>query len=417
MGLFSDLNYYDLAEDLDHVSWDNYPVWGKPDIRYGAAAAADVMRGLKKKNFWIMEQTAGPSGWGSFGRNPRPGEIRSVAYQQLARGADATVWFRWRSCTAGREQYWHGLLGHDGRPLRRYKEAAQTAREFHRLASYLNGTTVKAKAAMIYDYESIWALRIQPGFHKNDYHQAMHRYYNALFRAGANVDMIKPTDDFRKYRLVLAPDLHVLPDAVAVALSEFVRAGGVLLTDCRTGVKTETNLCHERTLPGLLTDALGITIEEYGALPEEEACAVAGLGPMKGSFHAQSYADWVKARTAEKLAGYEPWHMKKFAAATRNRHGRGVAYYVGAVIQEESFYDALIADVLRAAAIRPVVTPPPGVEASVRQAGRRKYLFLLNHTERRQSVKVPADRKELLTGALTADKLTLDVFGVAVIEL
>ncbi|MBN1937327.1 MAG: beta-galactosidase, partial [Anaerolineae bacterium] len=30
MGLFHELDYYDLAADLDLVSWDNYPVWGKP---------------------------------------------------------------------------------------------------------------------------------------------------------------------------------------------------------------------------------------------------------------------------------------------------------------------------------------------------------------------------------------------------
>ena len=129
MGFAPDINYFDLAEDLDHVSWDNYPVWGKPDIPYDASAMADLMRGLKRKNFWIMEQTAGPGGWGSFGRNPRPGEIRKVAYQQLAHGADGQLWFRWRTCTAGREQYWHGLLGHDGKGLRRYKEAAQTDRK------------------------------------------------------------------------------------------------------------------------------------------------------------------------------------------------------------------------------------------------------------------------------------------------
>ena len=141
MGLFSDLNYYDLAEDLDFVSWDNYPVWADTDIPYGSSAAAAVMRGLKRQNFWIMEQTAGPGGWASFGRNPRPGEIRKIAYQQVAHGADAIVWFRWRTCTAGREQYWHGLLGHDGRPLRRYQEAAQIAREFHQLAADLAGTS------------------------------------------------------------------------------------------------------------------------------------------------------------------------------------------------------------------------------------------------------------------------------------
>ena len=417
MGLFSDLNYYDLAADLDHVSWDNYPVWGKPDVRYGAAAGADVMRGLKKKNFWIMEQTAGPGGWGTFGRNPRPGEIRNISCQQLARGADGTIWFRWRTCTAGREQYWHGLLGHDGRPLRRYREAAQTAGEFHRLAGELEGTTVKSAIAMIYDYDSIWALRLQPGYSGNTFHNAMHRYYNALFRAGVNVDMIRATDDFSKYRAILAPDLHVLPDAVAKALDRYVRRGGILLTDCRTGVKDETNLCHERTLPGLLRDALGITIEEYDALPENEPCGVNGAGPVKGSFHAQLYADWVTTRTADTLAGFEPRHMRKFAAATRNRHGKGLAYYVGTVVQEDAFYDLLIAEILRAAAIRPIVKPPPGVEVSVRQGRGRRILFLINHTGMRQTVRVPSGRKELLTGRRTGDHLALDAFGVAVIRL
>lgn len=417
MGLFSDLNYYDLAEDLDHVSWDNYPVWNRPEVRYGAAAGADVMRGLKKKNFWIMEQSAGPGGWGSFGRNPRPGEIRSVAYQQLARGADGTIWFRWRTCTAGREQYWHGLLGHDGRPLRRYQEAAQTAREFHRLAKMLDGTTVKADVAMIYDYDSIWALRIQPGFSKNDYHQAMHRYYNALFRAGVNVDMIKPTDDFSAYRVVIASGLHVLPDSVALSLGEFVRKGGVLLADCRTGVKTGSNLCHDRTLPGLLGNVLGITIEEYDALPENEECPATGQGVMEGVFHALHYADWIKVLKAEKLVGYESWHMKAFAAVTRNRYGKGAAYYAGTVVQEESFYDLLVAELLRAAAIHPVVKPPPGVEVSIRQARGRKYLFLLNHTESNQDVKVPAGRKELITGSTTKGDLRLGTFGVAVVRL
>ena len=49
------------------------------------------MRSLKKKNFWIMEQTAGPGGWGVYGRNPRPGEIRKIAFQQVAHGADHII--------------------------------------------------------------------------------------------------------------------------------------------------------------------------------------------------------------------------------------------------------------------------------------------------------------------------------------
>jgi len=417
MGLFSDLNYYDLAEDLDFVTWDNYPVWGKPEVRSRSSSAADVMRGLKQKNFWIMEQTAGPGGWGAFGRNPWPGEIRGVAYQQVAHGADGMVWFRWRTCTAGREQYWHGLLQHDGRPLRRYREAAETARELHELAPLLEGTTVQADVAMVYDYESIWALRLQQGFSQNDYHNAIHRYYDALLRAGVSVDMVKPGADVSDYKAVFAPDLHVLPDAVARSLSDYVAKGGVFVTDCRTGVKDETNLCHARTLPGLLSDALGITIEEYESIPDGLEFAVKAAANFAGDGKAVHYADWVTPKGAEVLAGYEHWHLKRFAALTRNDFGKGTGFYVGAVVKESAFYDALVATVLKTARVRPVLRPPAGVEATVRAGKGRRLLFLINHNETPTTVSVPAGKRELLTGKTTGKELALDRFGVAVIRL
>jgi beta-galactosidase len=417
MGLFSDLDYYALAEDLDHVSWDNYPVWGKPDIPYNSSAAAAVMRGLKRRNFWIMEQTAGPGGWSTFGRNPRPGEIRKIAYQQLANGADGMIWFRWRTCTAGREQYWHGLLGHDGKPLRRYREAAQYAKEQHALAEELAGTTVKAQVAIVYDYASIWALRIQPGYAGNSYHAAMMRYFAALFRAGVNADMIKPTEDFSQYRAVIAPDFHVVPDSVAKALSDYVAKGGVLLADCRLAVKDETNLCYDRTLPGLLSEALGITIEEYEAVDEQVKYPVVSKSGLSGEFTAGQYVDWVTPQKAEALAGYAQWHLEPFAAVTRNRFGKGTGYYVGTVVKEESFYDQLMAEVLQSAKVEAPVTPAAGVEASVREGDGKRLLFLVNHTEEKKTVAVPKGKKELLRGSITSDTIELGRYEVAVVKL
>ena len=417
MGLFSELNYYDLAEDLDFVAWDNYPVWGAPEVPYGAAAAADVMRGLKRQNFWIMEQTAGPGGWGSFGRNPRPGEIRKVGYQQLAHGADGQLWFRWRTCTAGREQYWHGLLGHDGRGLRRYREAAQTAQEYHRLAPELTGTTVEPQVAMIYDYESIWALRLQPGFPQNDYHQTMLRYYGALLRAGVNVDMVRPGQELAGYKLVLAPDLYVMPDPLAERLGAYVQGGGVLLVDCRSGVKDETNLAHERTLPGLLSAPLGITIEEYEAVPEGVEMRLTGALVGQQHFTAHQYADWLTPQGAEALAGYQAWYLEEFAALTRHQYGAGAGYYLGTVVKEPEFYDALMAELLGRAGIQPLVSPPLGVEVSVRTGGGKKLVFLVNHTEQEVVVRVPEGGTELLSGKPAGGTVSLGVYGVAVVKL
>jgi len=64
-----------------------------------------------------------------------------------------------------------------------------------------------------------------------------------------------------------------------------------------------------------------------------------------------------------------------------------------------------------------VATPPEGVEVSVRENGDRRLLFVLNHTETPQTVSVPAGKTELLTGQTTDAILTLDCYGVAVIQL
>jgi beta-galactosidase len=426
MGLYSELDYYELARELDFVSWDNYPVWRAPEIRWDAAEAADVMRGLKGRNFWIMEQTAGPGGWGIMGRNPRPGEIRQVAFQQVAHGADGMVWFRWRTCTAGREQYWHGLLGHDGKAGRRYQEAARTAADLHRIEGELEGTTVRSRVAIVYDYQSIWAFKIQPAYGPArgagsdggaNYHDAVRRYHRALLRAGVNVDMVGPDADLKGYKVVLAPHLYVLPDQAARRLDEYVRRGGVLLADCRTAVKDESSLCHDRTLPGLLSEALGIAIDEYEALSDDMRYTVLSGAPFPASCRAGQFADWVTARGAETLAGYEERHLKGYAALTRNRHGSGWAYYLGTIVGEDSFYDSLVAELMRRGAVEAPLAPPKGVEVSVREGEGRELLFLVNHTEEPVSVATPEGKRELLGGASTGARTTLEPYGVAVIRL
>jgi beta-galactosidase len=271
--------------------------------------------------------------------------------------------------------------------------------------------------AIIYDYETVWALRIQPGFEGNNYHSAMMRYYSALVRAGVNVDMIKPSEDLSQYRLVIAPDFYLVPDEVAKRLSDYVKNGGVLLADCRLAVKDKTNLCYDRTLPGLLSEALGVTIEEYEAMEAEMEYPVVCKQGLEGQYTGIQYADWLEPNTAETLAAYGQWHLSSFAAATRNSFGKGTGYYVGTVVKEAEFYDELVAEVLRAAKAEGALTPPVGVEVSVREGGGKKLLFLVNHTEEKQTVAVPSGKKELITGGTTGDTMELDTYGVAVIKL
>ena len=419
MGLFQEMDYYDLARELDFVSWDNYPVfadWDKPGTRYEASLAADLMRGLKGRNFWIMEQTAGPLGWDVFSRNPRPGEIRSIAYQQLAHGADGQLWFRWRTATAGARAVLARPAGsrrEAGAPIPRSRPGRARvprprARPGRDLAAPTGGPRLRLRQPLGPPHPA--RLRRQP------HAAALRRYYDALFRAGVSVDIVPPAADLSAYKLVLTPELHVLPDAVARKLASFVEQGGVLLADLRTGVKDGTNLAHARTLPGLLAPALGIEIDEYEALAMVEYALVANA-PLDGRFTATRYADWIVPKGAQVVAAFGDWPVKEYAAVTRHSYGKGRGWYVGTVVKEEGFYDQLVQALLGDAGIEPLLAPPRGVEVTLREGGGRKLLFILNHTTLPVTVGVPAGKHELLTGRVTADTLELAALGVAVVQL
>jgi hypothetical protein len=191
MGLFHHIDYFKLAAELDIVAWDNYPFAANGTNRPPSPLPHDLMRGLKQKNVWVMEQGSGPGGWGSFAATPQPGQMRLWAYQAVARGADMISFFRWRSCRWGREQYWHGILYHHGIPQRRYDEAKQLGAEFKALSAELDGSEVAAEVGILYDYDSLWALETQPnagdGF---DYRQMAAGWDAALGRLGVVADAV-----------------------------------------------------------------------------------------------------------------------------------------------------------------------------------------------------------------------------------
>jgi beta-galactosidase len=85
---YDQINYFDLAQSLDLVTWDNYlrTSWHRnrdADV-VASALGHDTMRGLKGRNFWLMEQQAGCGGWQEVGMVPRPGEMRLWTYQAIA---------------------------------------------------------------------------------------------------------------------------------------------------------------------------------------------------------------------------------------------------------------------------------------------------------------------------------------------
>jgi beta-galactosidase len=383
---YDQLDYFEMTKDLDFVSWDNYwrTQWNmenKTDPSW-AALGHDTIRGLRHKNFWVMEQQSGAGGWEFVSVAPKPGEIRLWAYQSIAHGADGILFFRWRTCRFGTEQYWHGVLDHHGEPGRRYYEIKKMGDEIKTIGDQIQGRIIKPEVAMVLSYDSRFAFQLQANNPRFDYPTHFHDIYRAFFERNVQVDVVAPMSDLNNYKIVIAPALHVLPEMVAENLMQYVREGGLLVVTPRSGVKDEFNAVVNQVLPGLLAELCGVEVEEYLSMPIDMDGEIKFSTPGFASiaFTAQVWCDVLKPNDAQVIARYQHDYLRGKPAITLNQYGKGKVVYIG-TLGEPPFYNHIVTWLLEVAGIEPSLSIPIGVEVSHCWQEGKRLLFLLNHSD------------------------------------
>lgn len=414
MGFAPNIDYFELGKLLDVTGFDYYyassfgdPSLSKLDLCRRGAAELDLMRGIKNKNFWIIENNAGPAGWETYGRNMIPGEIRRMTFQNIAHGCDAQIWFRFRTSRYGTEQYWHGLLGHDGKKNRRYREAQETSFELKKLFGEIDGSTVQSAVAIVYDYEDVWALGQQPNSRKFNYVAELVKTHSLFAQKGVHVDFVPMNADFSGYKVLVLQSKYLLEEEAARRVEDFVKAGGVLLATYRSGVKNNCNVPYAKTLPGYLRAVCGVCVEEYEAVQDAYSVSMEGE-----RYRADTLADWVIPETAELLAAYDVKYLHPYAAVTENAFGSGKAFYVGTVLEPEALGKVVVRAV-QAAGLQ-TCDLPAGVELVTRQKDGTAYTFILNHSEAPCEIEISG--YEMLSGQSIESRITVDGNDVKVVR-
>ena len=179
MGWYDGYDPYQFSQDLDIVSWDWYVGSGHNDY-LKSGAAHDQTRGFKRKNFWLMETQPGSVNWSATNNMLDKGEARAMAYHAVAHGADAVLYWQWRSAYGGQEQYHGTLVDASGRPRPFFEEVQQIGGEFSRLSDWVAGSEPKARVAMLYDPDSRWSIGWQRHHQDFDYLDHFQHYYRPL---------------------------------------------------------------------------------------------------------------------------------------------------------------------------------------------------------------------------------------------
>lgn len=402
-------DFYDLFQNLDIVSYDNYPttvIPESPEELYSHAFHLDLMRGIKQQNFWIMEQLSGAVGsWMPMSPSPEPGMIKGYALQAIAHGADTVVHFRWRTAVAGAEMYWHGILDHSNVPGRRYEEFRELCRIVDGLQE-LDGSYVKNTVALLYSSDNEYGFKLQHQAGGMYYLEQLKSLHDGFTSIGVGVDIIDESADLSEYEIVLAPTMLIDHEETEKALHDFAAQGGTVLLTNRSGVKDSYNKCVMQPLPGIYRELVGARVREYNApgsylgqlkltddmLREnyKKSCRYYQGGeadeklPRENAVYRQ-WCDVLEAETAQVLAEYGDRYYSGSAAVTRNYYGAGTVYYIGTVC-DRMFYISLAKCMASEKKIFYYDNLPLGVEVTYRQKDEKLWRFVFNNTNKEQKV-------------------------------
>jgi beta-galactosidase len=380
------LNYTQFSREFDVVSWDSYPLWHKKKEILTArdnGMQHDFMRSLKKKPFLLMESSPSSTNWQGVSKLKHPGMLELDSLQAVAHGSDSVLYFQMRQSIGSSEKFHGAVIDHyGGEDTRVYQEVCHTGAALDSLKE-IKGTTVHSKAALIYDTENRWALEDAQGPRNQGlyYHEAAVKIYSAIRRLGFNVDVISMENSLQGYELVAAPMLYLFRSGIEEKLKTFVNEGGQLVMTYWSGIVDEWDSCFLHGTPHGLMEVAGIRSTEIDGLYEGECnYMVPALGKSgEKRYECCNLCDLVKLQGAEAVYVYEDDFYKGYPALTRNRYGKGTAYYVCADA-EEAFYEELMGEIVREDRIEPLVKGkiPEEVEVTSRQSSQHEYLFIQN---------------------------------------
>jgi beta-galactosidase len=405
---FAGADYWRWAPEQDVVSQDHYLTGWAVDTAQDLAFAADGTRGLAGGGSWfLMEHSTSAVNWQPVNYAKQPGQLTRNSLAHVARGADAVGFFQWRASRAGAEKFHSGLVPHAGTDTKVWREVVELGALLGRAAA-VAGTRVQARAALVLDWNSWWA--VDQDAHPSslvryiDQPLATHR---ALWRANVTTDVVAPGQDLSGHRVLLVPTLYLVDDSTAAWVRDFVEAGGHAVVTYFSGIADTDDHVLLGGYPGAFRDLLGIRSEEFFPLgPQQQV-------HLDDGSTATVWTELTQLAGAEAVATYVDGPVAGSVAVTRHPVGAGVAWYVGTAIDDVGLR-ALLARVCAEAGVEPVVVVPDGVEAVRRAGDGRSFLFVMNHTV--EPVVVPVRGRDLVSGVQAAGELTVPAGGSALVR-
>lgn len=421
MSFCYDVDYFKFGDAIDIVSWDSYPAWhgqkkDNEEIAVSAALAHDLMRGVKREPFLLMESTPSVVNWQPVNMLKRPGMHMLSSLQAVAHGANSVQYFQWRKSRGSSEKFHGAVVDHYGKEdTRVFGDVKELGERLEKL-SFLADTEIKPEVCLLFDWENRWALDDAWAGRRNamNYVETLRSHYRAFWERGIPVDIQDMDSDLAGYKLIVAPMLYLYRGGIQDKLRRFVEQGGTLVGTYWSGQVDESDLCFLGGTPGGgMMDVYGLRSEEIDALEDGRENFMQWEGKR---YALKELCELVKPSSARILSLYGEDFYAGMPALTCNEFGAGKAYYLCARAEDSfysDFYGQLANDLMLERALDADL--PFGVTAGLRLGVTERYRIVQNYN----NAPVAFGLNTPLTDAETeekVDKLELPAYGVRILK-
>ena len=418
---FQGLDYSKFAEKLDVISWDAYPAWhndweSTADLALKVGFINDLYRSLKQQPFLLLESTPSGVNWHQVNKAKRPGMHLLSSMQMVAHGSDSVMYFQWRKSRGSSEKFHGAVVDHDNSAENRvFKEVTKVGATLEKLSEVV-GTNRPSDVAILYDWESNWALNDAQGFgmETKRYPQTLQQHYRAFWEQDISVDVITKEQDFSDYKLLIVPMLYLVSEETISRLKSFVANGGTLVTTYLSGLVNEHDLTYLGGWHKDLQEIFGMKPLETDTYYPKDLNSVSYRNQ---SYELKDYATVIELNSATAEGVYEKDFYTGTPAVTSHQYEKGQTYYIGGRL-EDQFHRDFYNEIIDRLGIEPAadVKHGKGVSVQARKSPESDYLFVMNFTEEKHPIIFESQVRDLVTGEEISGELNLEKYEVRIVE-
>ena len=237
----TELSHKKVNKMLDVVQFNHYNFM---DNLWKVGFWMDLCRTtIPAKKWWVTEtSTCWHGATFAKGGYRDPGFCRASSWLSFALGAEANLYWLWRSHWAGQELMHGSVISSTGRPMHVFDEVKQIATDLKTSAGFLQNTSPdQPQVAVVYSSLAGRIFNGQPmtSLIKNYPEPVIENVYRPLLEEHIRVDCIEPDSSLDPYRVIFCQFLPAFDEAgFAPKVLEWINQGGVLvagpLSDNRT---------------------------------------------------------------------------------------------------------------------------------------------------------------------------------------